>query len=98
MIDEGQEYVCTMDAEKLYNYLLENDKYKPKPGKTAGGFPSNWIGQFYALFQWIYSLTGKEVVELLPVKFTFEAYPGLHDLDLCVAVRKVGEKCGLNVS
>ena len=27
----------------------------------------------------------------------FEAYPGLHDLDLDVAVRKVGEQCGLNV-
>ena len=51
----------------------------------------------YVLFQWIYRLTSKEVVKLLPVKFMFEAYPGLHDLDLYVAVRKVGEQCGLNV-
>ena len=74
MVDEGQAYVCTMDAETLYNYFLENDKYEPKQGKTAGGFAPNWIGQFM-----------------------FEAYPGLHDLDLEVAVRKVGEQCGLNV-
>lgn len=97
MVDEGQAYVCTMDAETLYNYFLENDKYEPKQGKTAGGFAPNWIGQFYALFQWIYRLTSKEVVKLLPVEFMFEAYPGLHDLDLDVAVRKVGEQCGLNV-
>lgn len=36
-----------------------------------------------------------EVVELLPVAFMFEGYPGLHDFDLWVAVRKVGEQCGL---
>ena len=28
MVDEGQAYVCTMDAETLYNYFLENDKYE----------------------------------------------------------------------
>lgn len=78
-------------------YGLGNDKYEQKHGKTAGGFAPNWIGQFYALFQWIYRLPSKEVVKLLPVKFMFEAYPGLHDLDLYVAVRKVGEQCGLNV-
>ena len=66
MIDEGQAYVCTMDAETLYNYFLENDKYEPKSGKTAGGFAPNWIGQFYALFQWIYRLPSKEVVKTAP--------------------------------
>lgn len=39
----------------------------------------------------------EEVVKLLQVKFMFEAYPGLHDLDLYVAARKVEEQCGLNV-
>ena len=53
MVDEGQAYVCTKDAETLYNYFLENDKYEPKQGKTAGGFAPNWIGKFYALFKWI---------------------------------------------
>ena len=60
MVDEGQAYVCTMDAETLYNYFLENDKYEPKQGKTAGGFAPNWIGQFYALFQWIYRLQARK--------------------------------------
>ena len=66
MADEGQAYVCTMDAETLYNSFLENDKYEPKQGKTAGGFAPNWIGQFYALFQWIYRLPSKEVVKTAP--------------------------------
>ena len=87
LIDEGQAYVSTMDAESLFGYFLKNDKYKLKHGKETGGFAPDWIGQFYALFQWI--------VRLLPVKFMFEGYPGLHDLDLQVAVQKVGEQCGL---
>lgn len=86
-----------MNAEDLFNYFLENDKCEPKYGKVARGFAPNWIGQFYALFQWIYKMPSKEVIKLLPVKFMFEAYPGLHDLDLLVAVRKVGEQYGLAV-
>lgn len=95
MIDEGQAYICTMDAEALFSYFLENDKYVPKQGRIRGGFAPNWIGQFYALFQWIYMMPSKDVVRTLPVKFMLEAYPGLHDLDLQVAVRKVGNECGL---
>ena len=95
LIDEGQAYVSTMDAESLFDYFLKNDKYKLKQGKEAGGFAPDWIGQFYALFQWMYRMPSKEVVRLLPVKFMFEGYPGLHDLDLQVAVQKVGEQCGL---
>lgn len=62
MIDEGQAYLCTMDAETLFNYFLENDKYELKRGTGIGGFALNWSGQFYALFQWIYRISSKEVV------------------------------------
>ena len=95
MIDKGQAYVCTMDAESLFHYFLSNDHYEIKRGESNGGFAPNWIGQFYALFQWTYQLTSKDVVELIPVHFMFEGYPGLHDLDLQTAVYKVGNQCGL---
>lgn len=95
LIDEGQPYVTTMDAESLFGYFLKNDKYQVKQGKEKEGFAPDWIGQFYALFQWIYRIPSKEVVRLLPVHFMFAGYPGLHDLDLQVAVQKVGEQCRL---
>lgn len=97
MIDEGQVYVCTMDAESLFHYFIANDHYKTKKGVYDGGFgfAPNWIGQFYALFQWSYRLSSKAVVELIPVHFMFDGYPGLHDLDLQTAVCKVGSQCGL---
>ena len=51
MIDQGQAYVCTMDAESLFQYFLENERYEPRKGNSMGGFAPNWVGQFYALFQ-----------------------------------------------
>lgn len=93
LIDEGQPYVSTMDAQSLFEYFLENDECELKQGEEKGGFAPEWIGQFYALFQWIYKMPSKEVVRLLPVRFMFAGYPGLHDLDLQVAVQKVGEQC-----
>ena len=49
LIDAGQAYISTMDAEDLFNYFLKNDKYELKHGKASGGFAPNWIGQFYTL-------------------------------------------------
>ena len=46
LIDEGQAYISTMDAESLFDYFLKNDKYKLKQGKETGGFAPDWIGQF----------------------------------------------------
>ena len=95
MIDQGQAYVCTMDAESLFQYFLENERYEPRKGNSMGGFAPNWVGQFYALFQWRYRIPSREVVALVPVGFLFQGYPGLHDLDLEIARQKVGTQCGL---
>ena len=76
-------------------FTLQNVLSEIKKGVSNGGFAPNWIGQFYALFQWTYHLASKDVVELIPVRFMFEGYPGLHDFDLQIAVYKVGEQCGL---
>ena len=84
-----------MDAESLFDYFLKNDKYKLKQEKSQEDSRLTGSGSFMLLFQWMYRMPSKEVVRLLPVKFMFEGYPGLHDLDLQVAVQKVGEQCGL---
>lgn len=48
------------------------------------------IGEFYAYYQWYYNLPSSEVVKV-PVAFLEKAYGGLHDLELDLAVQKVGE-------
>ncbi|MBE5948763.1 MAG: hypothetical protein E7261_07015 [Lachnospiraceae bacterium] len=91
-IDNGQAYVCTLDAKELWIYFCKNDKYELKKGEAIGGFSADWIGRFYAYFQWYYNMTSKKVLELVPLDFIRAAYNGLHDLELDLAVKKVGEQ------
>lgn len=89
-IDEAQAYVNTMDAEELWRYFTENENYHMKPGRALTGFMPDWIGEFYAYYQWYYDLPSAEVVRKIPVDFLQKAYAGLHDLDLELAIQKVG--------
>ena len=91
-IDESQAYVNTMNAKELWNYFLENDKYELKNGKNIEGFMPDWIGEFYAYYQWYYNLPSSEVIKKVRLDFLMKAYYGLHDLELELAVKKVGEE------
>lgn len=97
-IDCAQAYVCTMDALGVWNYFRRTEKCKLKMGKSAGGFVWDWIGRFYAYFQWYYNIPSKNILELVPLDFIKCAYNGLHDLDLDLAVKKVGDKIERNAN
>ena len=90
-IDEAQAYVNTMDAESLWEYFQANDKYELKSGKAMEGFIPDWLGEFYAYYQWYFNISSAEVLEKIPIDFLIKAYSGLHDLELELAVQKVGE-------
>lgn len=89
-IDEGKAYVSTMDARELWRYYIDTEKYTVKSGKALDGFMPDWIGEFYAYYQWYYNMPSSVVVEKVPVQFLIKAYHGLHDLELDLAVKKVG--------
>lgn len=91
-IDNGQAYVCTLDARELWEYFCKTDGYRPNKGEAIGGFAADWIGRFYAYFQWYYAMPSRKVLELVPLDFIRAAYNGLHDLELDLAVKKVGEQ------
>lgn len=91
-IDQAQAYVNTMDARALWDYFVKTESYELKNGKAMEGFIPDWIGEFYAYYQWYYNIPSAEVVEKVPVDFLMKAYHGLHDLDLDLAVKKVGDK------
>ena len=90
-IDEVQAYVMTMDAQALWAYFVETEQYTLKPGKALEGFMPDWIGEFYAYYQWYYNIPSCEVIRKVPLEFLKKAYMGLHDLELELAVQKVGE-------
>ena len=79
-----------MDAKELWQYFLQTEGYVLKPGKALGGFMPDWIGEFYAYYQWYFNLPSAELVKRITVDFLKKAYYGLHDLELDLAVKKVG--------
>ena len=90
-IDKSMAYVNTMDATQLWHYFSDTEKYSLKNGKSLEGFMPDWIGEFYAYYQWYYNLPSEEVIKKVPFDFLKKAYFGLHDLELDLAVKKVGE-------
>ena len=90
-IDEAKAYVNTMSAKELWEYFTETENYSLKSGKALKGFMPDWIGEFYAYYQWYYSIPSVEVLKKGPLDFLEKAYYGLHDLELELAVQKVGE-------
>lgn len=91
-IDEAQAFVNTMDYKSLWEYFNQNETYTLKSGKALEGFIPEWIGEFYAYYQWYYNKPSSVVVKKIPVDFLLKAYHGLHDLELELAVKKVGEQ------
>ncbi len=89
-IDEAQAYVNTMSAPELWDYFCKTDTFELKTGKAIEGFMPDWIGEFYAYYQWYYNIPSSEVVKKISVSFLMKAYSGLHDLELELAVKKVG--------
>ncbi len=89
-IDEAKAYVNTMSAKELWAYFNETEKYSLKEGNALEGFMPDWLGEFYAYYQWYYNLPSCEVIEKIPLDFLKKAYFGLHDLELDLAVQKVG--------
>lgn len=90
-IDEAKAYVNTMDARDLWEYFTETEGYVLQAGKSLEGFMPDWIGEFYAYYQWYYNLPSAEIIKKIPLSFLKKAYYGLHDLELDLAVQKVGE-------
>ena len=90
-IDESQAFVNTMSALELWEYFCRNEKYVLKAGKAMKGFMPDWIGEFYAYYQWYFDLSSAEIIKKIPLDFLKQSYYSLHDLDLELAVRKVGK-------
>ena len=89
-IDESQAYVSTMSARELWEYFCETEHFVLKEGRALEGFLPAWTGEFYAYYQWYYDVPSAELIRKIPVSFLKKAYAGLHDLDLELAVQKVG--------
>ena len=89
LIDKGDVYLATLEPSRLMAYYRNADKPTAKDGEPLRGFVPNWIGQFYANYQWQTDTPSSEIVKQVPPEWLAAAYPGLHDLDMKLAVEKV---------
>jgi len=87
-LDKGDVYLATLGADGLLDYYRSEELNSTKQGKPLRGFAPNWMGQFYAQYQWRTGLPSREIVDRVSPEWLASAYPGLHDLDLGVAVEK----------
>ena len=88
-IDNGDVYLATLGPSMLLDYYRHEDRVAPKPGKPVRGFAPNWMGQFYARYQWETGLPSCDIVDVITPEWLRTAYHGLHDLDMRLAVEKV---------
>ena len=98
---QAKAVVLAMGCRERPRGALNIPGYRPAGIYSAGtaqrlvnieGFMPDWIGEFYAYYQWYYNLPSSEVIKKVPLDFLMKAYYGLHDLELELAVKKVGEE------
>ena len=88
-LDKGDVYLATLGPKGLMDYYQTEDAHEAKLGSPLCGFVPNWVGQFYAQYQWHTGELSSDIVEQIPPEWLASAYPGLHDLDMRLAVEKV---------
>jgi len=91
-LDCGDAYLATLGPDLLMRYFIETEHYRFRPGEAVRGFAPNWIGQFYALYQWEQGVSSDRLCREITVDWLRCAYTGLHDLPLEAAVAKVAEQ------
>ena len=63
-----------MEAKELWKYFTETEHYQLKDGRALEGFMPDWIGEFYAYYQWFYAIPSAEVIAKVPLDFLKKAY------------------------
>jgi len=88
-IDKANAYVSNMSEKEIFEYFCKVDNFTLQKGNGLSGFMPNWIGQFYAFYQWENNIPSSQIIEKLPLDFMKASYYGLHDLDLELSVKKI---------
>ena len=54
--------------------FLQTDSFILQKGESMKGFVPDWIGEFYAYYQWYYNIPSSEVVKKVPIEYLIKAY------------------------
>ena len=85
-LGDNYAYTAYPDSEDAANCVFRFSTYGQAYQNVAAG------SEFYAYYQWFYNIPSAEVIDKVPLNFLKKAYFGLQDLDLDLAVQKVGRQ------
>jgi len=89
MIDRAHPRWATLPAPELYDKYMRVTGYELPRGQChMDDDMAYWFGLFYSLYQWYYDLPSSEVIYLIPTYVLGTAYPGLHSMNLEIAIEK----------
>jgi len=88
-IDNAAALLSNMTPAELQDIFISQEGYAVRAGHPVDPFAADWIGQFYAYYQWQTGERSRDIVKRMPLRMMRAAYPGLHDLDLRLAVERM---------
>jgi len=90
LIDKGNPKYLNMPSTELMLRFIEDEcTQEYKKGDEWGGFIPEWAGKIYALYQWKYNISSKQLVEALPLSEMERLFPTLHQAGWEAAVDKI---------
>jgi len=88
-LDNAAALLSNMTPAELQDTFISQEGYAVRAGLPVDPFAADWIGQFYAYYQWQTGERSRDIVKRMPLRMMRAAYPGLHDLDLRLAVERM---------
>lgn len=88
-IDGAAAVLANMTAAELQDVFMGQEGYVVRPGRPMDPLAADWIGRFYAYYQWKTGERSRDIIARIPSRVMCAAYPGLHDLDMGLAVERV---------
>jgi len=88
-LDHAPAILSNMTPAELHEEFISQEGYTVRAGHSVDPFAADWIGQFYAYYQWHTGERSRDIVRRMPLKMMRAAYPGLHDLDMRLAVERM---------
>ncbi len=89
-IDNRDAWYANQLYEEQLDYLSKQYKFK-KTNKKYDEVLAKWVGEFYAYLQAYKQVPSKTLIVRIPANKIYAMASGLHDIDMDLAVKKVGD-------
>ena len=90
MLDIGNPRHANLPGRELIVHFIDREcDGEYMRGAEWGGFLPEWAGKIFALYQWKYNVSSKNLIEVLPLSELERVFPTLHQASWDVAVDKI---------